>query len=285
MKFHEDVIFKNDGQQYGQEFIEILNIKGKIIEIHQTEYSILDPKMYKPDLVFELEDKIIILEFQSTYVDINDKKRFRFYTALFDYLKNSTHKNIELHVLSTMGVEKTKCYKINPESRFPIYVHSLKNYDSNKFLNIIKIKIKNKVVLSKKELLLLTLLCFMDSDESINQNILNSAETITDIPNLNVDMEQFAKGVILMLCDKFVDDELLNIKISNLVGGNMKIVEDYAQRVAQEAVKKEKEKFESELESKDENLVINLSKEGYSVKDIARIADVSISFVNQTLSK
>ena len=229
MKFHEDVIFKNDGQQYGQEFIEILNIKGKIIEIHQTEYSILDPKMYKPDLVFELEDKIIILEFQSTYVDINDKKRFRFYTALFDYLKNSTHKNIELHVLSTMEVEKTKCYKINPESRFPIYVHSLKNYDSNKFLNIIKIKIKNKVVLSKKELLLLTLLCFMDSDESINQNILNSAETITDIPNLNVDMEQFAKGVILMLCDKFVDDELLNIKISNLVGGNMKIVEDYAQ--------------------------------------------------------
>ena len=285
MKFHEDVIFKNDGQQYGQEFIEILNIKGKLIEIHQTEYSILDPKMYKPDLVFELEDKIIILEFQSTYVDINDKKRFRFYTALFDYLKNSTHKNIELHVLSTMEVEKTKCYKINPESRFPIYVHSLKNYDSNKFLNIIKIKIKNKVVLSKKELLLLTLLCFMDSDESINQNILNSAETITDIPNLNVDMEQFAKGVILMLCDKFVDDELLNIKISNLVGGNMKIVEDYAQRVAQEAVKKEKEKFESELESKDENLVINLSKEGYSVKDIARIADVSISFVNQTLSK
>lgn len=285
MKFHEDVIFKNDGQQYGQEFIEILNIKGKIIEIHQTEYSILDPKMYKPDLVFELEDKIIILEFQSTYVDINDKKRFRFYTALFHYLKNSTHKNIELHVLSTMEVEKTKCYKINPESRFPIYVHSLKNYDSNKFLNIIKIKIKNKVVLSKKELLLLTLLCFMDSDESINQNILNSAETITDIPNLNVDMEQFAKGVILMLCDKFVDDELLNIKISNLVGGNMKIVEDYAQRVAQEAVKKEKEKFESELESKDENLVINLSKEGYSVKDIARIADVSISFVNQTLSK
>lgn len=285
MKFHEDVIFKNDGQQYGQEFIEILNIKGKIIEIHQTEYSILDPKMYKPDLVFELEDKIIILEFQSTYVDINDKKRFRFYTALFDYLKNSTHKNIELHVLSTMEVEKTKCYKINPESRFPIYVHSLKNYDSNKFLNIIKIKIKNKVVLSKKELFLLTLLCFMDSDESINQNILNSAETITDIPNLNVDMEQFAKGVILMLCDKFVDDELLNIKISNLVGGNMKIVEDYAQRVAQEAVKKEKEKFESELESKDENLVINLSKEGYSVKDIARIADVSISFVNQTLSK
>lgn len=285
MKFHEDIIFKMDGQQYGQEFIELLNIKGKIVEIHQTEYGIIDPKMYKPDLVFELEDKIIILEFQSTYVDINDKKRFRFYTALFDYLKNSTHKNIESHVLSTIEMEKVKCYKINPESRFPIYLHTLKRYDGDKFLNNIGIKIKNEDALSKKELLLLTLLCFMETDESVNQNILTSAETITSVPNLNEDMEQFVKGVILMLCDKFVDDELLNIKISNLVGGNMKIVEDYAQRVAQEAVKKEKEKFESELESKDETLVINLNKEGYGVKDIARIANVSVAFVNQTLSK
>jgi hypothetical protein len=59
----------------------------------------------------------------------------------------------------------------------------------------------------------------MDSDKSINQSILNSAETIVNVPNVDKDMEQFAKGVILMLCDKFVDDELLNIRISNLVGG------------------------------------------------------------------
>ena len=74
MKFHEDTIFKIEGQKYGQELIEIINIKGKIVEVHQTEYGIVDPKMYKPDLVFELEDRIIILEFQSSYVDVNDKR-------------------------------------------------------------------------------------------------------------------------------------------------------------------------------------------------------------------
>lgn len=58
MKFHEDVIFKNNGQKYGQELMEIIKIKGKIVEVHQTEYSIIDPKMYKPDMVFELEDRI-----------------------------------------------------------------------------------------------------------------------------------------------------------------------------------------------------------------------------------
>ena len=77
-----------------------------------------------------------------------------------------------------------------------------------------------------------------------------------------------------MLCDKFVVDESLNMSISNLVGGNMKIVEDYAQRVAQRKV-----------DEKTEEIVIGLDKEGYAVNDIARIAKVSLHFVNQTLSK
>ena len=77
-----------------------------------------------------------------------------------------------------------------------------------------------------------------------------------------------------MLCDKFVVDESLNMSISNLVGGNMKIVEDYAQRVAQRKV-----------DEKTEEIVIELDKEGYAVNDIARIVKVSLDFVNQTLSK
>lgn len=89
IKSHEDVIFKSNGQYYGQDLIEIIEIEGKIVEVHQTEYSVVDPKMYKPDLVFELEDKIVILEFQSSYVNVNDKIRFRFYSALFDHLKTN----------------------------------------------------------------------------------------------------------------------------------------------------------------------------------------------------
>jgi len=69
-------------------------------------------------------------------------------------------------------------------------------------------------------------------------------------------------------------DESLNMTISNLVGGNMKIVEDYAQR-----------KVDEKLKERDEEIVIELDKEGYAVNDIARIAKVSLDFVNQTLSK
>lgn len=270
MKFHEDTIFKNEGQKYGQELIEILEIEGKIVEVHQTEYSIIDPKMYKPDLVFELEDRIIILEFESSYVDVNDKRRFRFYSALFDYLKNQSQKDIEVHVLSTVEKENTKCYKVNPDARFPIYIHSLKNHDGDEFLNNMNAKIGNKEAISDKELLLISLLCFMNSKKDIGNNLLNAAVTINNIDDLEKDIGQFVKGVLLMLCDKFVKDESLNTTISNLVGGNMKIVEDYAQRKVDESKKQ---------------VVINLDKEGYDSENIARIAEVSLDFVNETLSQ
>ncbi len=278
MEFHEDVIFKCQGQEYGQELIEIIKIKGKIVEVHQTEYGIVDPKMYKPDMVFELEDKIIILEFQSTYVDISDKRRFRLYSALFDQIQNKSQKDIEVHVLSTVEAEKTKCYRINPDSSFPIYIHSLKSYDGDEFINTMKTKIANNQQLSEKELLLISLICFMKTENGVEDCILNSAIVITNIPDLDKDIAQFVKGVVLMLCEKFVDDESVNKTISNLVGGNMKIVEDYAQRVAQR-------KVDEKLMERDEEIVISLDKEGFSVNDIARIADVSVDFVSQTLSK
>lgn len=278
MKFHEDVIFKNEGQIYGQKLMEIINIKGKIIEVHQTEYSVIDPKMYKPDLVFELEDRIVILEFQSTYVNINDKRRFRFYTALIDHVKIKSEKPIEAHVLSTIEAKKTKCYKVNSESRFPIYIHSLKKYDGNEFLNIINTKIESNKNFSEKELLMISLLCFMKTDEDIEQAILNSALIITNIKDLKEDIGQFAKGVILMLCDKFVTNESMNRTISNLVGGNMKIVEDYAQRVAQQ-------KVDEKLEEKNKKVIINLNKKGFEAEEIAETVDVSIDFVNKVLAK
>lgn len=278
MKFHEDVIFKNEGQIYGQKLMEIINIKGKIIKVHQTEYSVIDPKMYKPDLVFELEDRIVILEFQSTYVNINDKRRFRFYTALIDHVKIKSEKPIEAHVLSTIEAKKTKCYKVNSESRFPIYIHSLKKYDGNEFLNIINTKIESNKNFSEKELLMISLLCFMKTDEDIEQAILNSALIITNIKDLKEDIGQFAKGVILMLCDKFVTNESMNRTISNLVGGNMKIVEDYAQRVAQQ-------KVDEKLEEKNKKVIINLNKKGFEAEEIAETVDVSIDFVNKVLAK
>lgn len=73
-----------------------------------------------------------------------------------------------------------------------------------------------------------------------------------------------------MLCDRFVKDESLNTTISNLVGGNMKIVEDYAQRKVDEKI---------------EEIVRNMDEKGVKKEDIAILAKVSPEFVEKTLSK
>jgi len=282
MKFHEDTIFKLNGNTYGQKLMEIVNIEGKIVKIHRTEYGVIDPKMYKPDLVFELEDKVVIFEFQSSYVDVNDKIRFRFYSALFDHIEIKSKKPIEVHVLSTIENEQVKWYHVNSDSRFPIYIHSLKCYDGDKFLYSMKSKIEHGQYLTEKELLMLSLLCFMKNEKDIEHVIFDSANIITNINNLEESISQFVKGVVLMLCDKFVKDELLNTRISNKVGGKMKIIDDYVDRVANQIAE---DKLEEKLEEKNEQLIIDLKNEGYKAKDISRLAKVDMSFVEQTLSK
>ena len=270
MEFHEDTIFKVNGHRYGQELIELIKFDGKVVNVLQTEYAVIDPKMYKPDLVFELEDKIIILEFQSSYVDVNDKRRFRFYTALIDHVKIKSSKPIEVHVLSTAESEKTKWYNVSAESVFPIYIHSLKHIDGEKFLNMMNDKIEYNTCFTEKELLMISLLCFMRFEKDIEKVIYDSAVIITNIKVINEDISQFIKGIVLILCDKFVKDDALNKTISNLVGGNMRIIEEYAQR---------------KVDEKTEVFIHDLKEEGYGTKDIARLARVSLDFVEKTLAK
>ena len=83
---------------------------------------------------------------------------------------------------------------------------------------------------------------------------------------------------MLRLCAKFVEEESLNTTISNLVGGNMKIVEDYAQRVAQQ-------KVDEKLEERNEEIVRNMFEKGVKREDIVILANVSPEFVEKTLSK
>ena len=149
--------------------------------------------MYKPDLIMELEDRIIIFEFQSTRVNTKDKRRFRFYSALFDHIKIKSKKPIEVHVLSTVEKEQTKWYNVNSEACFPIYIHSLKNIDGDELLNRMNTKIGTNQKLTTKDLLMISLLCFMKSENTVENNILDSAVTITNIPDLDDDISQFVK--------------------------------------------------------------------------------------------
>ena len=88
------------------------------------------------------------------------------------------------------------------------------------------------------------------------------------------DIAQFAKGIVLMLCDKFVKDKKLRKRITNIVGGNMKNVEEYAQDYAKDKVNENNEK-----------IIINLKNHGHTIEEILKITGRSRDFVEKTLAK
>ena len=267
MKFHEDIIFKNHGRRGGESILRIMNLMGRIVQIHETEFGIIEPKMYKPDFVLEVTDKIYIIEFQSTYVDIHDKKRFRFYTALIDHIKNKSNKDIEGHVLSTVEKEKTKYYNISDEAVFPIYIHSLKTFDGDDVIAMVSDKIAHNQFLSDDDLMLLSLVPFMTNSTDVEQSILRTTYLISNINELDYEIAQFIKGIELILADKFIETELIKTTVVNMLDGNI-------QRIADDRVDEERKQT-----------VLNMFDAGFSIEEIVRGTKFKLDFVKEVLSE
>ena len=152
----EDQLFKYATKEDGFGLLKLLkesnaNIKEIDFESENLTYNLtelveLDPKIYKTDMILELDHLIVLTEFQSTIVKTIDEKRYRLYTALVDYAKRN-NKPLILIVISTAEKTKIKEYKINKDCVFTIPIVSLKDFDGDKIIN----NIENKVVFSKDE--------------------------------------------------------------------------------------------------------------------------------------
>lgn len=86
---------------------------------------------------------------------------------------------------------------------------------------------------------------------------------------MDYDIGQFIKGIELIFAD-FIKTESIKITVANLLGGNMKIVEEYAQRKVDEVK---------------EQTVLNMFEKGFSIVDIVDATKYKLSFVEEVLSK
>ena len=106
----EDQLFKYATKEDGIGLLKLLkesnaNIKeidfeSENLTYNPTELVELDPKIYKTDMILELDHLIVLTEFQSTIVKTPDEKRYRLYTALVDYAKRTS--TIELSQIRKM---------------------------------------------------------------------------------------------------------------------------------------------------------------------------------------
>ena len=85
-EFQEDMIFKDIGDEDVEILLGIANKKSKLKKIWTKELRLIDSSTFKPDLIIELDDENLILEFQSTKINKIFSKRA---LALTDYKKEN----------------------------------------------------------------------------------------------------------------------------------------------------------------------------------------------------
>lgn len=279
----EDQLFKYATKEDGIGLLKLLkesnaNIKeidfeSENLTYNPTELIELDPKIYKTDMILELDHLIVLTEFQSTIVKTPDEKRYRLYTALVDYAKRN-NKPIILIVISTAEKTKIKQYKINKDCVFTIPIVSLKDFDGDKIINNIENKIKNNQKITRHEMLNLALAPFMSSKKPLDKQIEKTVKTLDEVRKSMKCSSDFVFGIELLIVEKFIKNERQHKKLTNILRDTMKIIDEWRQEDYENGKKegKEEEKI---------NTAKNMLKENYTIKQIATITQLNIESIKQ----
>lgn len=279
----EDQLFKYATKEDGFGLLKLLkesnaNIKeidfeSKNLTYNPTELIELDPKIYKTDMILELDHLIVLTEFQSTIVKTIDEKRYRLYTALVDYAKRN-NKPLILIVISTAEKTKIKQYKINKDCVFTIPIVSLKDFDGDKIINNIENKIKNNQKITRHEMLNLALAPFMSSKKPLDKQIEKTVKTLDEVRKSMKCSSDFVFGIELLIVEKFIKNERQHKKLTNILRDTMKIIDEWRQEDYENGKKegKEEEKI---------NTAKNMLKENYTIKQIATITQLNIESIKQ----
>ncbi len=234
----EDQLFKYATKEDGFGLLKLLkesnanikeiDFKSENLTYNPTELVELDPKIYKTDMILELDHLIVLTEFQSTIVKTPDEKRYRLYTALVDYAKRN-NKPIILIVISTAEKTKINEYKINKDCVFTIPIVSLKDFDGDKIINNIENKIKNNQKITRHEMLNLALAPFMSSKKPLNKQIEKTVKTLDEVRKSMKCSSDFVFGIELLIVEKFIKNERQHKKLTNILRDTMKIIDEWRQ--------------------------------------------------------
>lgn len=279
----EDQLFKYSTKEDGFGLLKLLkesnanikeiDFKSENLTYNPTELVELDPKIYKTDMILELDHLIVLTEFQSTIVKTIDEKRYRLYTALVDYAKRN-NKPLILIVISTAEKTKIKQYKINKDCVFTIPIVSLKDFDGDKIINNIENKIKNNQKITRHEMLNLALAPFMSSKKPLDKQIEKTVKTLDEVRKSMKCSSDFVFGIELLIVEKFIKNERQHKKLTNILRDTMKIIDEWRQEDYENGKKegKEEEKI---------NTAKNMLKENYTIKQIATITQLNIESIKQ----
>ena len=252
--------------------IDPKQLSTQMVNFNPTELMEIDLKAYRADLIMELDHVILMFEFQSTPIYLDDKWRFNIYTAIKDRARFGD-KPIYIIVFSTVEDTKVIDYKVNPVSSFKILVISLKDYNAGEIINNIEIKIKNNQKINQNELINLALSPLMTLDGTIAQHLEKTVQTLSKLKKSIKENSKFVFTLTWILVDKFIEDGETRQKLSNILSDNMRLMEEFGQSKYEAGEQKGEKRG---IVKARHEIAENLLKESLPLELISQVTGVSV---------
>jgi hypothetical protein len=277
----EDLLFKDVSEEEVDVLLKRIKIKSKKKKLNPTEIRFMDPTMLIADIIMELDNIILIIEFQSTDVDTNDKNRFLAYFSMVNF-KKKTEKEVKLVVISTSENSKKIIHTIEDVIEFKFDIYSLKDEDGDIIINNIETKIKNNKEITDEELIDLSLVPLMDSEDTPENQIEKSVNLILSIDLEKYTVKNLVKSISYLLTDKFLEDGDKKTAICDALGGKMSAIYDYGKRCEEEGKKIGKEEGKRiGKEEGNKKMAKYMIKEGKSNEEIQKETQLTLDEIEK----
>ncbi len=273
----EDLLFKDVGEEEVDVLLKRINLKSKKKKLNPTEIRYIDPTMLIADIIIELDDMILIIEFQNTLVDTDDKNRFLAYFSMVNY-KKKTKKEVKLAVISTAEESKKILHIIEGSVEFQFEIYSLMEEDGDNIINNIETKLKNNEEFSDDELIDLSLVPLMDSVNTQEQQIEKSISLILSIDLEKIKVKNLVKSIAYLLADKFLEDGDKKTAICDALGGKMNAIYNYGQRREEEG---KEEGIEIGKKEGNKKLAKYMIKDGKNNEEIQKETELSLEEIEK----
>jgi len=268
-EFQEDMLFKNVSDEDASILLDIMGIKSKKVDVWTKELRHIDPTNFKPDLILDLDNQNLIIEFQSTCVNDDFSKRGLSYVAITNQYKKN-RKEVNLAVLSTAEDSQIIEYRYNRLNSFRYEIVGLNNLSSSDIINNIETKLKNKKIPTSKDIILLSLVPLSKKGKHIVEYIYKVIRILFKLKNMTISQSELALGIMWLTTDKFVVDAIERNIICDMLGGRMSLIHEYG---------------ENKYEEGKEQIIVNLLKSGDDPEVISKKSEIPLDKIIEIKEK
>ena len=282
-EFQEDMLFKNVSEEDIQILLEILEKESDSANIWTKELRLLNPTTYKPDLIIELDDENLIIEFQSTEVDNKFSRRAHTYVAITDQ-KKKNDKEVNIEVISTAEPSKQINYRVNKLNTFKYDVIGFEDYNGDEIIKDIEEKLENNTEITSKDSIFLSLAPLMDKkkNNNISEKIKRVVDILIELNKINPTGNKLSFGIEWLLVDKFVKDSELRNLLIDVLGEKMSAIYEYGERKEQKG--REKGIKEGIKEGREET-ILKLYKTGMTPEEISQRLETDLEKIKKITNK